>query len=279
MRKILAAAAMLAFIQTATVAQVRMPAPSPTQTIKQNFGMASIELTYSRPSLKGRKVLGSQDPWDKVWRTGANAATQIRFNEPVTIGGKMVDTGSYVIYTIPSEKGDWTVIINKGLTNWGSDGYKESEDVARFMITPMRKLKQKTETFTMQFMDIKDESCSLAIMWDDWSLSIPIVVNIKDKLRAQVEAALQGEKKPYWTAAQFYYNWDKNYAKALENANKALEGTPKGFWIYLLKAKAHKELGQKNEAVAAAKKCVEFATEEKNDAYIKQGNDLIKELK
>jgi hypothetical protein len=279
MRKLLAAAIMFAVFTTTAGAQVKMPAASPVQTIKQDFGTASIELTYSRPSLKGRKILGDQDPWDKVWRTGANGATRIKLNEPVMMGGKQIDTGTYVLYTIPSQKGDWTVIINRGLTNWGTDGYKESEDVARFTVSPMRKLKQKTETFTIQFTDIKAESCNLAIMWDKWALYIPITVNLKDKLRSQIETALQGEKKPYWQAAGFYYEWDKNYPKALENVNKAIEGNAKGFWMYLLKAKVLKEMGQKAEALAAAEKCVELATEAKNDAYIKQGSDIVKELK
>ncbi|MBL7728567.1 MAG: DUF2911 domain-containing protein, partial [Dinghuibacter sp.] len=114
MKKIILAAFVCAALAGTAGAQVRMPAPSPVQTIKQDFGTASIELTYSRPSLKGRKVLGDQDPWDKVWRTGANAATKIRFNEPVTIGGKKIDTGVYVIYTVPRKKDPWDVIINKG---------------------------------------------------------------------------------------------------------------------------------------------------------------------
>jgi hypothetical protein len=277
MRKLLLSALFIGGFLTGQ-AQVRMPQASTTQTIKQEFGLASIELTYSRPNLKGRKVVGEQDPWDKMWRTGANAATKIRFNEPVTIGGKQVDTGTYVIYTIPRKKEAWDVIINKGITNWGTDGYKESEDVARFQASPI-KMKGKMETLTMQFANIKDESCELHIMWDNWALPIPITVNIKDKLRAQIETALQGEKKPYWTAAQFYYNWDKNYEKALENVNKAIEGNAKGFWMYLLKGKILRDMGKKDEAKAAAQKCVELATDAKNDAYIKQGNDLLKELK
>lgn len=260
-------------------AQVKMPAPSPTQTLKQDFGLSSIELTYSRPSLKGRKILGQQDPWGKVWRTGANAATRIRFNDPVTIGGKLVDSGTYVLYTVPREKEAWDVIINKGLNNWGTDGYKESEDVHRFTVSPTKIKKMKVETFTMQFENIKPESCDLNIMWDNWSLSFPITVNIKDKIRSQIETALATDKKPYWQAANFYYDWDKDYTKALDNVNKAIEGNAQGFWMYLLKGKILQSMGRTDEAKTAAQKTVELATTAKNDAYIKQGNDLLKELK
>ena len=62
-------------------AQMKMPAPSPTQTIKQDFALGSIELTYSRPSIKGRKIFGDLVPYNAVWRTGANTATIIKFND------------------------------------------------------------------------------------------------------------------------------------------------------------------------------------------------------
>lgn len=279
MKKLILTTLALAGLFCMSEAQVKMPAPSPVQTLKQDFGLSSIELTYSRPSLKGRKVVGEQDPWDVIWRTGANAATRLRFNDPVMIGGKMLDSGTYVLYTIPHKKGDWDVVINKGINNWGTDGYKESEDVVRFTATPGKVKKMKTETFTMQFENIKPESCDLSIMWDDWWLSFPITVNIKDKIRSQVEAALQTDKKPYWQAANFYYDWEKDYAKALDNVNKAIEGNQQGFWMFLLKAKILRSMGRNDEAKAAAQKTVELATTAKNDAYIKQGNDLIKELK
>jgi hypothetical protein len=277
MKKMILSAFAVAYLFSATTAQIKMPAPSPTQTIKQDFGVSSIELTYSRPSLKGRKILGAQDPWDKVWRTGANAATRIRFNDPVEVGGKKIDSGTYVLYTIPREKEAWDVIINKGLDNWGSDGYKEEQDVCRFKATPVAN--SHTETFTMQFGNIKPESCELSIMWDKWALSFPITTNIKEKIRTQVENALKPERKPYWQAAQFYYEWDKNNPKALEMVNKAIEDNAKGFWMYLLKGKILRDMGKKTEAAEAAKKCVELATTAKNDAYIKMGNDLITELK
>jgi tetratricopeptide (TPR) repeat protein len=258
---------------------VKMPAPSPLQVIKQDFGMASVELTYSRPSLKGRKIIGKQDRWDAIWRVGANAATKLRFNDPVTIGGKLLDTGNYVIYAIPHQKEDWDIIINKGLTNWGTDGYKESEDVVRLKAKMTTNKKQKVETFSMQFDDVKAESMNLVMQWDDWSVSFPITTNVKDRLRAQIETALQGEKKPYQQAANFYYEWDKDYAKALDNVNKAIDARKDGFWLYLLKAKILKDQGNSADAKIAAQKCVELATTAKNDAYIAQGNALLKSLK
>jgi tetratricopeptide (TPR) repeat protein len=278
MKKITLLLATIVSIYSAT-AQVKMPAPSTTQTIKQDFGLSSIELTYSRPNLKGRKIIGGQDAYGSIWRTGANAATLLRFNDAVTIGGKLMDTGNYVLYTIPQKSGDWDVIINKGLTNWGADGYKETEDVVRLKATYKKVKGQKLESLSINFDNIKPESLDVLISWDDWCVSFPITTNIKDKLRGQIETALQGEKKPYQQAANFYYDMDKNYPKALDNVNKAIEGNAKAFWLYLLKAKIQKELGQNADAIVAAKKCIELATAAKNDAYVSQANDLLKALK
>ena len=257
-------------------AQVKMPAPSPTQTIKQDFGTAGSELKYSRPGMKERKIFGDLVPYKKLWRTGANAATMIRFNEPVEIKGKQIDTGSYALYTIP-DVDSWEIIINKGTSNWGVDGYKESEDVARFTVTPM-KMKTKLETFTMQFANIQPESCELHIMWEKTAVAIPIQVKIRDKIRAQIEEALKGDKKPYWQAAQFYNEYDKNLPKALENVTKATESNPKAFWMWLYKARIQKEMGDKAGAMESSKRSLELATEEKNDDYIKMNLDLQKKL-
>src|SRR3954469_25642093 len=94
----------LVLFSASVKAQVVMPAPSPTQTIIQEFGMGKIELTYSRPGIKGRQLFGEKSelaPIGKPWRTGANAATRIHFTDKVSIGGKTLDTGRYVIYTVP----------------------------------------------------------------------------------------------------------------------------------------------------------------------------------
>ena len=134
MKKLLLLAATICSINA--FAQINMPQPSTTQTIKQAFGMGSIELTYSRPNINGRSYLkeGSDlAPLNVMWRTAANAATRLTFTDNVTIGGKRLDTGAYVLYTIPG-KDNWEVILNKGLSNWGTDGYKEAEDVVRFKV-------------------------------------------------------------------------------------------------------------------------------------------------
>lgn len=259
-------------------AQINMPQASPTQTIIQNFGMGKIELTYSRPSIRGRKLFGDMTelaPLGTLWRTGANDATKIVFDNPVTMGGKRIDSGTYAIFTIPGKK-TWTVIINKGYDKSPFD-YDSTLDVARFdaassVISPA------VETFTMQFSDLKPESCNLHLRWGTTDVMVPVSTEIKDKLRSQIEAALQGDKKPYWQAANFYYELDKNYQKALENVNAALQGNEDAYYMYLLKAKIEKALGDKASAKASAEKCISTATAANNPDYVRQGKELIKTL-
>ena len=276
MKKLFTAALILG-IMTNTAAQVKMPAPSPGQTIKQDFALGSIELIYSRPSIKGRKIFGDLVPYNKVWRTGANSATLLKFSDAVEINGKKIDSGSYALYSVPGED-NWEIIINKGVKNWGTDGYKESEDVIRFRV-PIMKMKPSLETFTMQFANILPESCELHIMWDKTMVTIPIKAVIKDRMRAQIEKGMLTEKKPYWSAAQFYFEYDKNNAKALESIKGAVTDNPKAFYMWLYKARIEKEMGRKQDAIESSQRSLQLAKEAKNDDYVKMNEDLQKKLK
>ena len=279
MKKLLIIGFIAVHLFAAAQAQVSMPAPSPTQTILQDFGMGKIELTYSRPGIKGRQLFGQNSelvPLGKPWRTGANAATKIRFTDNVTIGGKTLDTGSYVIYTIPNQS-QWDVVLSKGNAYPGAEGFKESDDVVRIK-APVATLQDKLETFTMQFANVKSESCELHLMWGNTDVTVPITTNIKDRIRTQLEAALQGDKKPYFQAASFYYDYDKNYPKALENINKATAENPKAYYMFLQKARIQKDMGDKAGAKVTAMKTIELAKQAKNADYENFANQLLKQL-
>jgi hypothetical protein len=269
----------ISLLASGVKAQVTMPAPSPTQTIIQEFGMGKIELTYSRPGIKGRQLFGEKTelaPLGRPWRTGANAATRIHFTDKVTIGGKALDSGRYVIYTIPG-KGQWDVVFSKGTAYPGQDGFKESDDVVRLKATAAT-TQENFETFTMQFSNVKNESCDLNLRWGTTKVTVPITTNIKDRLRTQLEAALQGDKKPYSQAASYYYEYEKNYPKALENINKAIAENPKAYFMYLTKARIQKDMGDKAGAKVSAQKTIELAREAKNEDYVTFGNEVLKNL-
>lgn len=265
-----------------STAQIKMPAASPSQTLIQDFGLGKIEINYSRPSLKGRPVFGKGSllaPYGEVWRTGANGATKITFSDPVTIGGKTLAAGAYAIFSIPGEN-EWTVIFNTNSNSWGSFSYKATEDVLRMQVKP-EITSNTTETFTISIADVNAESAVVYLKWGKVKINIPVTTDIKPTVRKQIQDATAADKvnpSVYATAANFYFDMEKDYNKTLVYVDKAIEANPKAYWLLLLKGKAQKELGDKNGAKLSADACIKAATEAKNTDYIRSAEELIKSL-
>lgn len=275
MKKIFSTFLICTVVATAS-AQVKVPAPSPTQTVKQDFGLSAIELIYSRPAMKGRKIFGDLVPWNKVWRTGANNATRLKFADDVMIGGKALKAGEYALYTVPGDK-EWEIIINKGSANWGTN-YKQEDDLFRIKATPM-KLNESVENFTMQFANVKPTSTDLHIMWDKTAVAIPITTDIDKKIMAQIDNAMNKDSRPYFQSAMYYMENGKDMNQSLQWFDKAIEQNPKAYWILHQKANALSKMGKKAEAKAIAQKSMDMAREEKNDDYVRLNEKLIADLK
>jgi hypothetical protein len=278
MRKTCLIVCLLAFA-IATKAQLKTPAPSSTQTIKQEFGLGSIELSYSRPGMKGRKIFGDLVPFGKVWRTGANGATTITFADEVTIGGQKVPAGKYGLLTIP-DKDSWTIIITKQLDVTQPAAYKQENDVVRVQAKPVG-VKDKAETFTMQFANVKSNSIELHMMWDKTDVALPITTEVDSKVMNQINEALKTDdaKTPYFSAAVYYMENGKDLNKALEWFNKSVQQNPKAFWAYYQRANCMSKLGKKQEAIESANKSIELAKEAKNDDYVALNQKLLATLK
>jgi hypothetical protein len=131
-----------------------------------------VKVIYSRPQAKGRKVFGELVDYDKVWRTGANEATEITFYKDVKIGGKSVKAGTYALFTIPIETGKWTLILNSDLNQWGAYQYKESADVMRTTVNT-KKSTEKIESFSITIEDAKN-GATLYLGWENTIVEIPI---------------------------------------------------------------------------------------------------------
>jgi hypothetical protein len=257
-------------------AQLKIPAPSPTQNIRQDFGLSSIELSYSRPGIKGRKIFGDLVPFGKVWRTGANSATTVTFADDVMIGGKTVKAGKYGLLTIPERK-NWTIIITKQLDVTSPAAYKQDQDVARVEARTME-MDDVTETFTMQFANIKPNSCEIHIMWDKTGVALPITTDVESKVMAQIDQQMNRDNRPYFNAAMYYMENGKDMNQALAWFDKAAELQPNAYWIHHQRANALAKLGKKQEARMAAEKSKTLAAEQKNDDYVKLNEKLLVEL-
>jgi hypothetical protein len=275
MKKILMTA-IAAFTLLASDAQLRTPAPSPSQTIKQDFGLSSIELSYSRPGLKGRKLYADLAPAGKVWRTGANQATTLTFGEEVTIGGTKVAAGKYGLVSIPDKK-EWILIITKQLDVTSPSAYKQDMDVVRVAV-PAQKMDAEMETFTMQFANVKPTSCELHIMWEKVAVALPITSDVETKVMAQIDQQMNKDNRPYYAAAMYYMDNGKDLNQALTWFNKAVEMQPTAFWVHHQRANCLAKLGKKEEAKTTAQKSKELAIAAKNDDYVRLNDKLLEEL-
>lgn len=259
-----------------TEAQLRTPAPSPSQTVKQDFALSTIELSYSRPGMKGRKLYVDLAPAGKVWRTGANNATTLTFGDEVTIGGVKVPAGKYGLLSIPDRK-SWILIISKQTNVTSPAAYKAEMDVVRIPVA-VTKTKTMTETFTIQFANVKPESCELQLLWDKSMVSLPITADIDTRIMADIDKAMKAEKPPYFQAAMYYMENGKDLNQALDWFNKAVEVQPDAFWVQHQWANCLAKLGKKEEAMAAAKRSRELAEKAQNADYVKLNDDLLKKL-
>lgn len=258
-------------------AQLKTPAPSPTQTIKQDFALSSVELSYSRPGMKGRTIYGDLVPYGKVWRTGANQATTLTFGEDVMIGGTKVPAGKYGLLTIP-EKKEWTIIITKQLDVTSPAAYKEDMDVVRVMAST-EKMSDKMETFTIEFANVTPNKCDLEMKWENTAVKLPISVDVESKVMAQIDQLMNKDNKPYFNAAMYYMDNGKDLNTALGWFDKAIAAQPTAFWMHHQRANCLAKLGKKAEAKMAAEKSIELAIAAKNDDYVKLNEKLLKELK
>ena len=276
MKRIALACVLVLTACTLKAQQITTPQPSTTQNIKQNFSTGFIELSYSRPNIKGRTIFGDLVPYGKVWRTGANSATTLNFSEDVNIGGKEIKAGKYGLLTIPEET-QWTLIITKDVDVTSPAAYKMENDVVRVSAKPIA-YPNKVETFTMNFGNITGSSCDLYLLWDKTMVTIPIMTNTEARVMKQIDDAMNKDNRPYFAAAQYYYDNGKDLAKAGEWVNKAIAANPDAFWMTMLKARILAKTGDKAGAKAAAQKTIELATVAKNDDYVKMATDLSKGL-
>ena len=253
------------------------PQPSTTQTIKQNFGLSSIELSYSRPNAKERVIFGELVPFGKVWRTGANQASTLTFGDDVTIGNKKIAAGKYGLLSIPN-KNNWILIITKQLDVTSPSAYKEENDLVRVDVKPMVGA-NKVETFSMQFTNVKSSSCELTLQWENTTVSLPISTDVDGKVMSQINNIMTKDNLPYFNAAMYYMESGKDLNQALSWFNKAVEQNPGAYYMYFQKASCLAKLGKKQEAIITATKSLALATAAKNPDYVKLNEDLLKTLK
>jgi tetratricopeptide (TPR) repeat protein len=254
-------------------AQLKTPSLSPNAKISQDFSISNIEISYSRPSMRGRQIMDDVIPYDKVWRTGANAPTKMKFGEDLEIAGQRLKAGEYSVYTIPG-RDKWEIIFSTATGNWSADGFPKEYDAARIKIKPIV-MSEDVQTFTIAITDITFTSCKIEIMWERTKLVLPVVADNKTVVADNIDKAINNTNVPYFQAASYYYETNQKNDVALNYVNKAIEQNPKAFYMWHLKAKIEKRAGNNESAIASAKKSIELATGTPNELEYKRNNEKI----
>ncbi|WP_420574544.1 DUF2911 domain-containing protein [Kordia sp.] len=128
-----------------------------------------VKVLYGRPQKKGRSIFGNLVPYGKIWRTGANEATEVTFFQDVKLGEQEIKAGTYTLFTIPGKK-SWTIIINSDTDVWGSYYYDQDKDVARLDV-PVQNT-DEVEYFSIAFKKETDGT-SMILAWDNISVAVP----------------------------------------------------------------------------------------------------------
>ena len=261
---------------------MQFPDASQRANLKQRVVLTDVEIDYSRPNKNDREIFGGLVPYGKLWRTGANATTRIKFSKPVKLGGTEVPAGEYGLFTIPTAN-EWTVILSKD-TKASTGDYKQENDAARFTVKPTS-LPASVETFTIGLADVEGASATLHLDWDKTRVPVKLTTDDIEQVSKQLEAAVSAnttlDARTAYQAASFYYDNNKDMNQALKWIDQALEKNEKAYFMHMRRAQIQAKLGNKKEAAASAQKAIDIlkAGKDPDETTIKNAQQIVDSAK
>lgn len=218
------------FLPLAAGAKLELPAKSPAASVMQRVGVTEITVTYSSPATNKRPIWGGLVPYDKRWRTGANANTLVTFTHPVTIAGSTVAAGKYSLFTVPG-KTSWKVTLNSATKHWGTRGYDSKLDVASLTVKPVTIPARERMTFI--FSGTTDTATSLDLEWAGLRVSIPIETATKKLALEAIDKHVQADYRALAGAARYLLENTKSTDQAVQlaMASLAVKVTWYGHWV------------------------------------------------
>ena len=233
--------------------------PSPASTLSQEIGISRIEISFSRPGVKGRKIWGGVVPFGEVWRTGANGATVITFSHPVQVAGKNMPAGSYGFFAIPGEK-TWTLILNKKAKQWGASDYKQEEDLLRWEATP--ETGPFLERLDYRVLPVDASNATVELGWEKLRVSFPVVFDTKaiywTHLEDKLKQAPDTDWVPWYQAARYCQEQGIEPQKALAWIEKSLK-IGESFSNHETAARIYREAKRMPEALAHLQKAIDLS--------------------
>ena len=252
------------------ISQLNLPRKSPQASTTYTIGMTKITIDYSSPAVNERNIWGELEPWDKIWRAGANEATTIEFSTDVVMEGKTLPKGKYSFFVIPHQEGKWTAIFNKVSDQWGAYQYKETEDALRVDVkAKMVKVSEKRLSYSI--VDQAMDKGYIRLAWDKMRMYLRFRVNFVDEAIANVESAVTtAEEKDLWSiygqGAEFLVNNEKNLDKAKEWALKSTELFNHS-WNWWIRAQVLAANGDYLGAVESADQAAKHAAANEKDRF------------
>jgi hypothetical protein len=246
-------------------AQIKLPRVSQHAVVTQTIGLTDVTITYSRPGVKGRTIWGDLVPYDKVWRTGANEATEIAFSRDVTIEGKPLPAGTYSLHTIPG-KTSWTVIFNKKAEQWGSYEYDAAQDALRVQVTPTSG--PNVEWMQFSFPDVANDSAKCELAWEKLRVTFSVGADTNNQALADIRKSLSGEVKEWnvpFGAASFAFANNMNTPEAMGWIDQSI-AIKETFWNLRLKSQMLDKAGKRKDAIAVAEKALVVGKDDKDAA-------------
>ncbi|MDC1217380.1 DUF2911 domain-containing protein [Flavobacteriaceae bacterium] len=269
---------LLVFVCSYGLAQIQTLQPSPSAKIEQVIGLTNVTIDYSRPAKRDRKIMGELVPMGEIWRAGANENSTLSFSDPVKVGGKNLDAGTYSLFIRPG-KSMWEVFFYTETDNWGLPEKWNTESIAVVVETEIIQLKNTIESFTISLDDLYNNGANINIKWENTKVSIPIEVPTHSKMMSSITKTIKKDPKSrdYYNAAIYYRQSNQDLNQAKKWIAKAIEMDPDKFWMYRQQSLILAQLNEKDIAIAAAKTSLKLAQEAGNMDYVRLNTKSIKE--
>ena len=236
--------------------QVQTPALSPKSELTQIVGFTEMKIEFSRPSMRGRKIMGNLVNYGDIWRTGANSNTKITVSDDVLFGENILPAGTYSILTRPGKK-MWEVFFY--IEDWSLPKAWDPEKIALKLDIPVKNTNQ-IETFSIWIGDISTDSASLNLAWENSRIEMPFTVSTDEKTMASIKETMKGNPghRDYYSAASYYLTTGRDLKKAEMWITKAVK-EKEYYFYYRTKAEIHAGLNKFKLAIEAANKSIKLA--------------------
>lgn len=270
---------------TVGFSQINHPKASPFSRVEQEVGLSKIMVEYSRPAVRGRKILGELAdgqaglvPYGRIWRVGANESTKFTVDSDVQIMGNDLPKGTYALYAFPQKK-EWEIVFHKNTSHWG-DGRKDydpEEDVFRVKVKP-EVSKEFQENFLITFDSVTHNSSNMIWQWENTKISIPIIVDTHTQMMYEILKQIKDNPtaQTYYEAARYLQEQGKEYRMALDFLQKAIEIGGDTYYFHRVKSLVEAALGDYTSAIRSAEKSLKIAEELEKDEFVRMNKKNIR---